>query len=47
MVSREKFDNCQIHVEFRVPYKPEAKGQARGNSGVYIQGRYEIQVLDS
>ncbi len=37
----------KLHVEFRVPYKPDAKGQARGNSGVYLQGRYEVQVLDS
>jgi hypothetical protein len=39
--------NFQLHVEFRVPYMPEAKGQARGNSGVYVQGRYEVQILDS
>ena len=32
---------------FRVPYLPKEKGQARGNSGVYVQGRYEVQVLDS
>jgi hypothetical protein len=36
-----------LHVEFNVPYMPEAKGQARGNSGVYIAGAYELQVLDS
>jgi hypothetical protein len=48
IVTKEKFDGkFLLHVEFRVPYLPEAKGQARGNSGVYVQGRYEVQVLDS
>jgi hypothetical protein len=37
----------KLHVEFRVPYMPDKAGQARGNSGVYVQGRYEVQVLDS
>ena len=46
IVSQEKFTDFQLHVEFRVPNLPEAKGQEKGNSGVYLQGRYEIQVLD-
>jgi hypothetical protein len=41
------FGSHQLHVEFLLPYMPEARGQARGNSGVYLQGRYEVQMLDS
>lgn len=37
----------RLHLEFRTPFMPYAKGQARGNSGVYIQQRYEVQILDS
>jgi hypothetical protein len=47
LYSRRKLASAQIHLEFSEPLMPAAKGQARGNSGVYIQGRYEIQVLDS
>jgi hypothetical protein len=48
IMTREKFDgHFKLHVEFRVPYLPQALGQARGNSGIYLQGRYEMQVLDS
>lgn len=48
IMTKDKFDGSfKLHVEFRVPYEPKAKGQARGNSGVYVQGRYEVQVLDS
>jgi hypothetical protein len=48
IVTKEKFDgHFKLHAEFRVPYMPKATGQARGNSGVYVQGRYEVQVLDS
>ena len=45
--SKRKISSAQIHVEFATPSMPQAKSQARGNSGVYLQGRYEIQVLDS
>ena len=45
--SKQKFGDHRLHVEFRTPFKPDARGQGRGNSGVYVQGRYEVQVLDS
>ncbi|HSQ58052.1 MAG TPA: DUF1080 domain-containing protein [Gemmata sp.] len=48
IITKEKFGGkFKLHVEFRVPYEPVGHGQDRGNSGVYVQGRYEVQVLDS
>jgi len=48
IATRKHFDgHFKVHVEFRVPYMPKASGQGRGNSGVYLQGRYEVQILDS
>jgi len=47
IVSKAKFGDALLHVEFREPDMPEEKGQGKGNSGVYVHGCYEIQVLDS
>ena len=47
IVSRERFADFLLHLEFMTPDMPDATGQAKGNSGVFLQGRYEIQVLDS
>jgi hypothetical protein len=47
LITKKKFTDCDLHIEFRSPFMPGSRGQARGNSGVYLQGRYEVQVLDS
>jgi len=47
LVSKLEFGDCQLHLEWAAPAKAEGEGQGRGNSGVYLQGRYEIQILDS
>lgn len=46
-VTKMPVGDFHLHIEFRTPYMPFARGQGRGNSGVYIQQRYEVQVLDS
>lgn len=45
--TKEEFGDCQLHVEWASPSVVKGKAQGRGNSGVYLMGRYEIQVLDS
>lgn len=47
LVTRRKFGGMHLHIEFALPMMPSESGQARGNSGIYVQGRYEIQILDS
>ena len=46
-VTRKEFGSAKIHLEFRTPFLPKARGQGRGNSGMYVHGRYEVQILDS
>jgi hypothetical protein len=48
IVTKQNYRDFRLHVEFNIPQlPPNVTGQARGNSGVYIQRRYEIQILDS
>lgn len=44
--TKQKFENCQLHIEWCVPENITGSGQGRGNSGVFMQGLYEVQVLD-
>ncbi len=45
--TKSKFSNYTMHVEFMLPYRPDARGQGRGNSGFYQVDHYEVQILDS
>lgn len=45
--SKRMFADYRLHLEFRTPYMPTARGQQRGNSGIYHSGRWETQILDS
>jgi hypothetical protein len=48
IVTKQNFQDFKLHVEFKIPQMPPGvKGQGRGNSGVYLQRRYEVQILDS
>ena len=45
--TKQAFGDCQLHVEWRTPLPAVGQSQGRGNSGVYLMGLYEVQVLDS
>ena len=45
--SKQEFGSCQLHVEWATPTEVSGEGQGRGNSGVFLMGEYEVQVLDS
>ncbi|MDD4772056.1 MAG: DUF1080 domain-containing protein [Eubacteriales bacterium] len=47
IISEQEYADAFIHVEFKIPDMPRARGQSKGNSGVYVHGCYEIQVLDT
>ena len=47
ILTKKKFNNYTMHVEFMLPYRPDGRGQGRGNSGFYQVDMYEVQVLDS
>lgn len=44
--TKKVFGDCQLHVEWRAPAVVKGEGQGRGNSGIFLQGKYEVQVLD-
>lgn len=47
IISKQKFGDCQIHLEWQEDEKVTGRGQGRGNSGIYIMGLFELQILDS
>jgi len=46
IATKKQFGDCQLHLEWAAPAKVESESQGRGNSGVFLMGRYEVQVLD-
>ena len=47
VTTKQAFGDCQLHVEYASPEEVKGNGQGRGNSGIYLMGRYEVQILDS
>jgi hypothetical protein len=47
IMTKKSFGDCQLHIEWRTPETITGTGQGRGNSGIFLQSRYEIQILDS
>ncbi len=47
ITTKQPFGSCQLHVEFATPEEVKGDGQGRGNSGIYLMGKYEVQILDS
>lgn len=47
IISKQGFGDCQLHIEWRTPSVVKGEGQGRGNSGIFLMGKYELQVLDS
>jgi len=47
VTSKKKFGDCQVHIEWSAPTPPHGTSQGRGNSGIFLMGKYEMQILDS
>lgn len=47
ITSKDEFGDCQVHIEWSAPTPPSGNGQGRGNSGLFLMGKYELQILDS
>ncbi len=47
ITTKQSFGDCQLHLEWAAPAEVKGEGQGRGNSGVYLMNRYELQILDS
>lgn len=47
ITTKQGFGDCQLHIEWRTPSVVKGEGQGRGNSGIFLMGKYELQVLDS